>query len=94
MADTSPISVRLKPETRERLARLAESTGRSQAWLAAEAIEEFVTLNEWQVGAIQAAVDEADAGGPFAAHDDVKAWLESWGGNKKRPAPKAKVRRR
>lgn len=94
MADTSPISVRLRQETRERLARLAESTGRSQAWLAAEAIEEFVDLNEWQIGAIQTALDEADAGGPFAAHDDVKEWLESWGGKKTKPAPKAKIRRR
>lgn len=94
MAETTPISVRLKRETRDRLARLAESTGRSQAWLAAEAIEEFVDLNEWQIGAIRTAIDEADAGGPFAAHDDVKAWLESWDGKKAGKAPKAKIRRR
>jgi predicted transcriptional regulator len=94
MAVTSPVSVRLSAETRERLARLAESTGRSQAWLAAEAIDAYVDLNEWQVGAIQAAIDEADAGGPFAAHDDVKAWLGTWGGKQAKPAPKAKTRRR
>jgi predicted transcriptional regulator len=93
MAESATISVRISAETKARLARLAESTKRSQAFLAAEAIDAFVELNEWQVAAIRRAVEEADAGGPFAADEDVSAWLLSWGTDDERPPPKAKIRR-
>jgi predicted transcriptional regulator len=38
----------------------------------AEAIREFVETNEWQIGEIQAALVEADAG-DFASEHDVQA---------------------
>ncbi len=93
MAESTTISVRISAETKDRLAQLAESTKRSQAFLAAEAIDQFVDLNEWQVAAIRQAVEEADAGGPFAADEEVSAWLLSWGTDDERPAPKPKLRR-
>lgn len=93
MADSTTISVRISKATKDRLARLADSTKRSQAFLAAEAIEEFLDLNEWQVAHIEKAIAEADASGPFVAHEDVSAWVESLGTEEELPPPRATIRR-
>ena len=93
MSETTTISVRISAETKARLSRLAESTKRSQAFLAAEAIDAFVDLNEWQVSEIKRTIEEADAGGPFAARQDVNAWLSSWGDEEEQDAPEARIRR-
>ena len=42
MAETTTLTVRLTKEAKERLDALAESTRRSKAFLAAEAINEYV----------------------------------------------------
>ncbi len=57
---TTTLTVRISPDISSRLAKLAEATKRSKSFLAAEAIEEYVTLQEWQVSAILAGADEAD----------------------------------
>lgn len=71
--------MRISKATKDRLVRLADSTKRSQANLAAEAVETFLDLREWQVAHIEKAIAEADAGEPFVAHKDVSAWVESRG---------------
>jgi hypothetical protein len=43
------VSVRLARSTKTRLQQLAKSTGRSRAFLAVEAIEEYLDINGWQV---------------------------------------------
>ncbi len=91
---TVPMSVRLTKETKERLSKLSKSTARSQAALAAEAIDAFVDLNEWQVARSKQAIAAADADGPFVAHDDMVEWLESWGEPEEKTAPEATVRHR
>jgi RHH-type rel operon transcriptional repressor/antitoxin RelB len=48
--NTDTVSVRLARSTKARLQQLAKSTGRSRAYLAAEAIEEYLDINEWQDG--------------------------------------------
>jgi len=45
---TDTVSVRLARSTKVRLQQLAKSTGRSRAFLAAEAIEEYLDINECQ----------------------------------------------
>jgi RHH-type transcriptional regulator, rel operon repressor / antitoxin RelB len=57
-----PVTLRLDAATRKRLDRLAKSTERSRAALAAEAVKQFLELNEWQIAAIQEGVQQADAG--------------------------------
>jgi hypothetical protein len=47
MASTT-VSVRIDPVIKKRLEKLAKSTGRSRSFLAAEAINEYLNLNEWQ----------------------------------------------
>lgn len=57
---TTTITVRVDPEVALRLQRLANATRRTKSFLAAEAIEEYVALQEWQVEAIQAGAAQAD----------------------------------
>jgi RHH-type rel operon transcriptional repressor/antitoxin RelB len=84
---STTISVRLDPVIKKRLEKLAKSTGRSRSFLAAEAINEYLDLNEWQVAGIQKAVASLDRGEGIS-HERVKEWVRSWGGKNKRPAPK------
>jgi RHH-type rel operon transcriptional repressor/antitoxin RelB len=49
---TSTLTVRVASEIEKRLAKLASATARSKSFLAAEAIEEYLAVQEWQVQAI------------------------------------------
>jgi predicted transcriptional regulator len=53
------ITVRVSSEIAERLRRLADATKRSRSFLAAEAIEEYLAVQEWQVEAINEGLDAA-----------------------------------
>ena len=55
--------------------RLAKTTERSRAALAAEAVRQFVEINEWQVTAIQKGLQQADRG-QFIDHAKLKAKWE------------------
>jgi predicted transcriptional regulator len=77
---STTMTVRLEPDLKERLEHLAAATHRSKSFLAAEAIREFVELNEWQIREIQAALQEADAG-DFASAEEVDDVLGRWGVN-------------
>lgn len=72
------ITIRLAPDLKARLERLAETTRCSKSFLAAEAIQDFVDLNEWQVGEIQKAVAEADRE-DFASTERVDEVFGKWG---------------
>jgi RHH-type rel operon transcriptional repressor/antitoxin RelB len=89
MASTT-VSVRIEPAVKKRLEKLAKSTGRSRSFLAAEAINEYLDLNEWQVAGIQKAVASLDRG-EGVPHEQVKEWISSWGSKNERPAPKRLV---
>ena len=71
------MTIRLDDDVYDRLDVLAEATQRSKSFLAAEAIRAFVETNEWQIGEIQAALGEADAG-DFASDKDVAAVAKKW----------------
>ena len=59
---TTTLTVRVRPEIAERLGTLAQATQRTKSYLAAEAIEEYLALQEWHVQAILDGVDETDRG--------------------------------
>ena len=72
---SEPLTLRLDNATRKRLDRIAKTTDRSRAALAAEAVRQFVEINEWQIAAIKAGVDEANRG-QFIDHARLKAKWE------------------
>ncbi|HEY6348532.1 MAG TPA: ribbon-helix-helix protein, CopG family [Candidatus Angelobacter sp.] len=73
----SILTLRLDEELKERLEKLSQSTRRSKSFLAAEAIREYVALNEWQISEIKKAVKEADRG-EFASDREVRKVLSKW----------------
>ncbi len=75
---SATMTLRLEPALKRRLDRLAESMQRSKSFLAAQAIREFVDLNEWQIQEIRSAIAEADRG-DFASDDLAKDVLGKWG---------------
>lgn len=83
---TSTFSIRVENKTKNRLEKLAETTGRSRAFLAAQAIDEYLAVNEWQVEGIKKAIASLDAGKGIP-HEKVKAWVESWGTKNEKPMP-------
>jgi RHH-type rel operon transcriptional repressor/antitoxin RelB len=85
--NTEPFSVRLDRTAKTRLQKLAKSTGRSRAFLAAEAIHEYLDVNEWQVQGITRAMASLDRGKGIA-HTRVSEWVASWETRKERPSPK------
>ncbi|MDE0064386.1 MAG: CopG family ribbon-helix-helix protein [Gammaproteobacteria bacterium] len=72
------VTIRLESELKQRLEQLAKATQRSKSFLAAQAIRDFVNLNEWQVQEIECAVIEAEHG-QFASDDHVFKVFRKWG---------------
>ncbi|MDH3637228.1 MAG: CopG family ribbon-helix-helix protein [Gammaproteobacteria bacterium] len=78
MSQSTTMTIRLEPELKSRLDKLSAVTHRSKSFLAAEAVREFIELNEWQIEEIKGAVKEADAG-DFASEQEVRAVFNKWG---------------
>jgi RHH-type rel operon transcriptional repressor/antitoxin RelB len=83
---TDTVSVRLDHATKVRLQELARSTGRSRGFLAAEAIQEYLDINEWQVAGIIGAIASLERGKGIP-RERVKQWLASWESRKDRRTP-------
>lgn len=80
MSQSATMTIRLEPELKSRLDKISAATHRSKSFLAAEAVREFVELNEWQIEEIKLAVKEADAG-DFASDEEVQSVFNKWGVN-------------
>jgi RHH-type rel operon transcriptional repressor/antitoxin RelB len=74
MQQSTLVTVRIKPEIAARLEKLAELMDRSKSYLAAEAIEEYLEINEWQVQAIKEGIAAADRGETVNFEDIKKHW--------------------
>jgi predicted transcriptional regulator len=84
---STTFTIRVDVAAKKRLERLARSTGRSRSFLAAEAINEYLDVNEWQVAGIRKAIASLDRGAAVS-HAGVKNWVASWGKRRERPPPK------
>lgn len=65
-------TVRLPEDTASKLDQLAEKLDRSRSYVAAQAIEDFVAREAWQLAEIEAGLAEANRG-EFASAQDVSA---------------------
>ena len=70
------ISFRFKKSLKDKLAALSEATGRSQTFLAEEALEAYCDLQAWQIAHIQQGIADADAGLLYTT-EEVLAELEA-----------------
>jgi RHH-type transcriptional regulator, rel operon repressor / antitoxin RelB len=76
MSDSTVVSVRLDKATKARLDKLAAATRRSKSYLAAEAIEEFLAIQEWQIAGIEKAIESADRG-ELVPHEEAMAQINA-----------------
>jgi RHH-type transcriptional regulator, rel operon repressor / antitoxin RelB len=81
------LAVPLDQILKERLQRLAIETQRSEAELAAQAIEEFLTVQDWQVAGIEEAIASLERG-EGVPHEEVADWVRSWGTEDEKPVPR------
>jgi predicted transcriptional regulator len=84
---SATLSIRLKPETKKRLARLAKVSGRSSNFLIADAVESYVADQERMLAEVRQA-DRQVKSGHYIKDQDMKAWLLSWGTEHELPPPK------
>jgi predicted transcriptional regulator len=89
MANTpsATFSIRLKPETKKRLVKLAKESGRSANFLISDAVESYVADQERMLAEIRQA-DRQVKSGHYVRQEDMKAWLLSWGTGQEIPPPK------
>jgi len=84
---TTTFSIRLKPETKRKLSRLAKASGRSANFLIADAVESYVEDQERLRAEIRESRRDV-AAGHYIRDEDMKAWLLSWGTKNELPPPK------
>jgi len=84
---STTLSIRLKPATKKRLAKLAKESGRSANFLISDAVESYVADQERMLAEI-AQADRQAKSGHYIKHQDMKAWLLSWGTDHELPPPK------
>ncbi len=77
MADSSVLTLRLDSKLKRQLDKLSKATSRTRSFLAAEAIREYVQLNEWQIEEVRKGIVEAERG-DFASNDEVEKVLRKW----------------
>ena len=82
-------TVRIDDELKEQIDQLAEATQRSKSFLATEAFRAYVDLHSWQVGHIKKSIAQSqeNVGIP---HEEMEAWVNSWGKKKELPPPKSR----
>ncbi|EKD75147.1 MAG: putative regulator of plasmid copy number [uncultured bacterium] len=82
------LSLRVPAKARDQLEDLANATGRSKSFLAAEAIEYYLETQAWQVKAIENSIKKANSKkAKFIDHQSVSDWLNSWGKNEEQETP-------
>jgi predicted transcriptional regulator len=81
LAMSAAFTVRLNDDTLAALDRLAEQTERSRSWLVARAVEDYVSLNEWQIARIREGIAAADRG-DFASDEEMARIRRKFSGHK------------
>ena len=78
MAERAVLSVHTRPETKRKLEALARATKRTKSALANEALDQYVSHQEWLIREIERGVAAADAG-ELVEDAEVEAWFRSIG---------------
>jgi predicted transcriptional regulator len=86
MSKTAPVSVRLEAALNDQLTSIAAALDRPKSWVIEQAVRDFVAIQQWQLAAVDEGISAADAG-RVVAHEDVVAWVQSWGRPDELPMP-------
>jgi len=86
-----PMGIKLPITERERLKKLSLQKKRSAHWLAKEAISQYLDREEaaerFKLETL-AAWEEYQQTGESLSHDDVAAWLKTWGTDQETECPR------
>ena len=74
---TAAFTIRTDPDTLQRLDQLAKQLDRSRNYLANQALEEFLELQAWQIGKVQAGITAAERG-EFASDEEMERLFEKY----------------
>lgn len=72
---SSTLSIRVNSETKSKLETSALQQQRSTSFIATEAIEQYLALQEWQDARIRSALDSANRGEGMIPHADIVSWV-------------------
>lgn len=67
-------SLRLPKETKIKLQELANATGRTKAFLAIDAIEQYLKTEAWQINAIQEGINAVDNNETISIEEIKNDW--------------------
>jgi len=79
MTKTNTMTLRVSDELKAKLDRYAQLTGRSMSYVAATAVEEYLSWRVPQLEDLEQAIKDADAG-KFASPEEVKRVFRKYGG--------------
>ena len=77
MSESSVLTLRLDPRLKNQLDRLSKAMSRTRSFVAAQAIREYLSVNEWQIEEIKKGLEEAERG-DFASDKEVAKVLKKW----------------
>ncbi|MEJ5081348.1 CopG family ribbon-helix-helix protein [Ochrobactrum sp. MYb379] len=80
---TAAFTVRVQDDVARKLDKIAALSDRSRAYLAAQAIEDYVVREEWQLAEIQARIAEADRQ-EFATSEELGSVIAKYVGDGRR----------
>ena len=93
MPKEAVLSARVPEKIKKGLSELAKSTDRPISWHVTRALAEYVEVNRWHVKEIKKALEEVKAG-QWVSHEEVVAWVHSWGTPDELPMPTPKAKRK
>lgn len=73
---SATITVKLPEPVKARLDRLAKTTRRSRSAIVSSAVEELLSVEEWQIQGITDALREAESGN-LITHEEIKQEWET-----------------
>lgn len=73
-------TIRMEDTVLDRVDSLAKSVNRSRTWVINQAVEHFLSYEEWFVREVESGIKEAEAGS-LATHDEVAGRFAKWGVN-------------
>lgn len=86
---TATFSMRMDADVKRRLEEQAARSDRSAAWVAQQAIEEYLGRNDAMRRAVQEALDNDD--GARTSGEAVMRWLSRWGDGHDEPLPEPDI---
>jgi len=74
---TTQVSIRTSSKLLGQFNAIAEATGRTRSFLINQAMEEYITREEWQIVEIRKGLEEADAGN-FVPDAEMQTFWNQW----------------